>query len=163
MYCWRHIVQVNNTNTQPNSRKTTPRDQKDAQNKLMKGLLDLIILQFLNTQPMHGYQIMASIRKSFGVNFGPSTIYQLLGQLEEKGHIISKWNTDSQRPKRIYMLTEEGKSILNFIEDSFNLICKKISAQAAATPITETVCARTLRPEKLRAPEQHISQRLKTL
>ena len=47
--------------------------QKEVQVKLMKGLLDLIILQFLSTQPMHGYQIITRIRKSFGVYFGPST------------------------------------------------------------------------------------------
>jgi DNA-binding PadR family transcriptional regulator len=43
--------------------------QKEAHLKLMKGLLYLIILQFLNTQPMHGYQIITKIRKSFGIYF----------------------------------------------------------------------------------------------
>ena len=51
--------------------------QKEVQVKLAKGLLDLIILQFLNSQPMHGYQVITKIRKSFGVYFGPSTIYPL--------------------------------------------------------------------------------------
>ena len=54
--------------------------QKEVQVKLMKGLLDLIVLQFLSSQPMHGYQIITKIRKSFGVYFGPSTIYPLLLQ-----------------------------------------------------------------------------------
>jgi hypothetical protein len=35
-------------------------------------------------QPMHGYQIITKIRKTFGVYFGPSTIYPLLGALEKK-------------------------------------------------------------------------------
>ena len=48
--------------------------QKEVSTKLMKGLLDLIILQFLSTQPMHGYQVITKIRKNFGVYFGPSTI-----------------------------------------------------------------------------------------
>src|SRR4030065_634851 len=62
---------------------------KEVQTKLMKGLLDLIILQFLNGQPMHGYQIITKIRRSFGVYFGPSTIYPLLGTLEKKGFVKS--------------------------------------------------------------------------
>ena len=66
--------------------------QKEVSTKLMKGLLDLIILQFLSTQPMHGYQIITKIRKNFGVYFGPSTIYPLLSTLEKKGFVKSEWN-----------------------------------------------------------------------
>jgi len=66
--------------------------QKEVSTKLMKGLLDLIILQFLSTEPMHGYQIITKIRKSFGVYFGPSTVYPLLNALEKKGFVKSEWN-----------------------------------------------------------------------
>lgn len=48
--------------------------QKEVQAKLAKGLLDLIVLQYLSTRPMHGYQIIIKIRKNFGAYFGPSTI-----------------------------------------------------------------------------------------
>jgi DNA-binding PadR family transcriptional regulator len=99
---------------------------KEIQIKLMKGLLDLIILQFLNTQPMHGYQIITKIRKTFGVYFGPSTIYPLLGALEKKGYVKSEWNMENERPRKIYKLTNEGQNLLNFTEDSLNLICRKI-------------------------------------
>jgi len=60
--------------------------QKEVQVKLAKGLLDLIILQFLNTEPMHGYEIITKVRKTFGVYFGPSTVYPLLSTLEKKGY-----------------------------------------------------------------------------
>ena len=62
---------------------------REVQTKLMRGLLDLVILQLLKSKPMHGYKIITSIRKNFGVYFGPSTIYPLLGFLEEKGYIKS--------------------------------------------------------------------------
>ena len=64
--------------------------QKEVQVKLAKGLLDLIILQYLNSEPMHGYQIITKIRKSFGIYFGPSTIYTFMAQLEKKGNIKSE-------------------------------------------------------------------------
>ena len=102
--------------------------QKEVQVKLAKGLLDLIILQYLNSQPMHGYQIITKIRKSFGVYFGPSTIYPLLALLEKKGYITSEWNMKCERPRKVYQLTNEGKAMLNFTEDSLNLICQKIGA-----------------------------------
>ncbi len=109
--------------------------QKEVQTKLAKGLLDLIILQYLNQQPMHGYQVITKIRKSFGVYFGPSTIYPFMAQLEKKGYIKSKWNTDSERPRKVYSLTNDGKAMLNFTQDSLNLLCKEMY-KTAPTEIT---------------------------
>ena len=101
-------------------------NHKEAQTKLTKGLLDMIVLEFLNEQPMHGYQIITKIRKSFGVYFGPSTIYPLLGVLEKKGQVSSAWNMEGERPRKVYQLTNEGKDLLNFTENSLNLIVKMI-------------------------------------
>jgi PadR family transcriptional regulator PadR len=105
-----------------------PSSQKEVSTKLMKGLLDLIILQFLSNEPMHGYQVITKIRKTYGVYFGPSTVYPLLGTLEKKGYIDSNWNMDFERPRKVYSLTNEGQTRLNFTEDSLNLICIKITA-----------------------------------
>jgi len=101
-------------------------NSKEVQVKLMKGLLDLIVLQFLSSQPMHGYQVITKIRKTFGVYFGPSTIYPLLNTLEKKGYVKSDWNMDNERPRKVYKLTNEGQNLLNFTEDSLNFICRKI-------------------------------------
>jgi len=112
--------------------------QKEVQVKLMKGLLDLIVLQYLGSQPMHGYQIITKIRKSFGVYFGPSTIYPLLATLEKKGHVTSEWNMTTERPRKIYKLTTRGETILNFTENSLNLLCQKIGTSSAPQLNTET-------------------------
>lgn len=101
--------------------------QKEIQTKLTKGLLDMIILQFLDEQPMHGYQIITKVRKSFGVYFGPSTVYPLLGALEKKGYVKSTWNMDSERPRKVYQLTKDGETVLNFTEGSLNIICKTMT------------------------------------
>ncbi len=103
--------------------------QKEIQTKLTKGLLDMIILQFLKQSPMHGYQIITRIRKDFGVYFGPSTIYPLLCALEKKGFLSSVWNMDTDRPRKIYELTENGRMVLNFTEGSLNRICKSITPE----------------------------------
>ena len=100
--------------------------QKETQTKLTKGLLDMIILQYLEQQPMHGYQVITKIRKGFGVYFGPSTIYPLLGLLEKKGYVKSAWNMNTERPRKVYTLTNEGKNVLSFTESSLNLICKNM-------------------------------------
>ena len=130
---------------------------KEAQTKLTKGLLDMIVLEFLNEQPMHGYQIITKIRKSFGVYFGPSTIYPLLGVLEKKGQVSSAWNMEGERPRKVYQLTNEGKDLLNFTENSLNLIVKMIGVnnstesanKAEQTSITNQF---TLKKTKISAP-----------
>jgi len=101
--------------------------QKEVQAKLTKGLLDMILLQYLEQESMHGYEVITKIRKDFGVYFGPSTIYPLLGQLEKKGYVKSSWNMNFERPRKIYNLTSDGKSVLNYSENSLNFICKNLA------------------------------------
>ncbi len=127
--------------------------QKEVQTKLAKGLLDLIILQYLKQEPMHGYQVITKIRKSFGVYFGPSTIYPFMSQLEKKGYIKSQWNTDSERPRKVYTLTNDGRTMLNFTEDSLSLLRHKMGASvtnedephAGAIPHKHVVAPATIR------------------
>jgi PadR family transcriptional regulator PadR len=139
-YCWTKIQKVRNEIMMNNS--------KEVQAKLMKGLLDLIILQFLNGQPMHGYQIITKIRKTFGVYFGPSTIYPLLGTLEKKKFVKSEWNMTTERPRKVYKLTTEGQNLLNFTEDSLNFICKKIGTPGVSKngSIEDNISQAALRP-----------------
>jgi len=103
--------------------------QKEVSTKLTKGLLDVIVLQFLSVESMHGYQIITKIRKNFGVYFGPSTVYPLLGVLEKKGFIDSKWDMSSERPRKIYRLTADGQSALSFTEESLAFICRRITTE----------------------------------
>jgi len=114
--------------------------QKEIQVKLTKGLLDIIVLQILENEPMHGYQIITSIRRNFGVYFGPSTIYPLLTGLEKKGYLLSEWNMASDRPRKVYTLTEVGRNLLNFTEGSLNLIVRNMTN---ATTQTATVTMQT--------------------
>jgi PadR family transcriptional regulator PadR len=133
-------------------------NSKEVQVKLMKGLLDLIVLQFLSTQPMHGYQIITKVRKTFGVYFGPSTIYPLLNALEKKGYVKSEWNMNSERPRKVYKLTSEGQSLLNFTEDSLNFICRKIGTPGLPKGVLgeENVHQPALRPLLKRIEEKPV-------
>jgi PadR family transcriptional regulator PadR len=100
--------------------------KREIQTKLMRGLLDFVILQFLKDQPMHGYQVISSLRKNFGVYFGPSTIYPLLSLLEKKGYIKSHWDLNNDRPRKVYSLTSQGMDMLNLTRISLNHIYKKL-------------------------------------
>jgi len=102
--------------------------QNEIQNKIVKGLLDMIVLELLNKQPMHGYQIIIEIRKVFGIYYGPSTVYPLLETLEKKGVVKSAWTTNFERPRKIYKLTSYGENILDFAEDSLTLIRRTMAS-----------------------------------
>jgi len=133
----RHIVHTcNNKTVGQEYRKDIgmKHKMKEVQTKLMRGLLDLVVLQFLRVHPMHGYKIITSIRKNFGVYFGPSTIYPMLSELEEKRYVESRWDLEAERPRKVYQLTAEGQSLLDCTENSLNHIHKKILTMGMNKP-----------------------------
>jgi len=101
-------------------------NQKQVQTKLTKGLLDIIILQNVGRESMHGYQLITKIRKDYGISFGPSTVYPLLLTLEKKGFLKSSWQMNTERPRKIYELTEDGRNALSYSSESLSLICKNM-------------------------------------
>jgi len=106
--------------------------------KLMRGLLDLVVLQFLRAQPMHGYQVITSLRKQFGVYFGPSTIYPMLSVLEENGYIKSHWDLENDRPRKVYGITPQGGELLSCTEDSLTHIYRKLAIGTNKIPFVGT-------------------------
>ena len=126
MYECGHIVHLYNKKTE--AEKMTK--NKEIQTKLTKNLLDLIILQILEQHPMHGYELMVTVRKSFGVCFGASTIYPLLNTMEKKHYLKYFWDMDSERPRKIYELTSDGKSMLDFTTGALGAICKSFGRNA---------------------------------
>lgn len=102
---------------------------KKVQTRLLRALSDLIILRFLDGEPMHGYKVISKFRKTFGVYFGPSTIYPLLNALEREGYVKSEWETMSGRPRRVYRLTATGKNLLGLTEETLDLIRRKLDSK----------------------------------
>ena len=100
---------------------------RKAEIKLVRGLLDLVVLGLLKEKPIHGYGIITSIRRNFGVYFGPSTVYPMLAELEKKGNIKSEWDLTHDRPRKVYSLTGEGHSLLNGTEESLYQICNRLN------------------------------------
>ena len=100
---------------------------RKAEIKLVRGLLDLVVLGLLKQKSIHGYGIITSIRRNFGIYFGPSTVYPLLGELETKGYIKSEWDLTHDRPRKVYSLTTEGHSLLTGTEESLYQICNRLN------------------------------------
>lgn len=116
-------------------RKKMSITHKNVQTKLTKGLLDLIILQLLDSHPMHGYELIVTIRKFYGVTFGASTIYPLLNTMEKKSYIKCNWNMNGERPRKVYTLTNDGKSLLDYTTGSLRAICRTMGTDNIQTRV----------------------------
>jgi len=94
----------------------------------------LVVLRLLIAHPMHGYQIITSLRKNFGVYFGPSTIYPLLSAMEENGYIKSHWDLENDRPRKVYEITPPGAELLNSTQELLSHIYRKLAIGTGRIP-----------------------------
>ncbi len=84
-----------------------------------KGNLQFIILQMLEEESRHGYQIIKDLEERFKGFYSPSpgSVYPILQMLEDRDFVsISK-----EGNKKIYTITDEGKTFLkeNVDQDEF--------------------------------------------
>ena len=121
---------------------------KKVDQNLTRGMLDLVVLGLLKNKSMHGYGIIQSIRKNFGVYFGPSTVYPYLKDLEKKGQIKSEWDMSHERPRKVYTLAPKGNDFLVGTEQSLRTFCHKLSSMGINAP-SQTIN----KPERTLAPK----------
>lgn len=82
---------------------------------VLRGTLDLLILQTLKLEPMHGWGISRRIRDRSDDAFevGQGSLYPALQRLEQRGWIDSEWRrTEENRRAKFYRLTSSGKKAL---------------------------------------------------
>ncbi|HEX9887478.1 MAG TPA: PadR family transcriptional regulator [Longimicrobiales bacterium] len=87
----------------------------DASLALLKGTLDVLILETLRRGPLHGYGISRWLRvtteEAFSVEEG--ALYPALRRLDKKGFVESRWGeTDTGREAKFYELTPAGRTEL---------------------------------------------------
>ena len=108
--------------------KTPPPDP--SRSELLKGTLDMLILQTLTVQPMHGYAIAQHIaRLSEDVlTVEQGSLYPALERLQKKGWVTSKWGeSPTGRQARYYTLTAAGRRQLGQQVESFDRVSLAIA------------------------------------
>lgn len=78
---------------------------------LFTGTLDLLILQTVAAEPLHGYAIGRWIRARGrgALDVEEGALYPALHRLEERGLLEASWGrTDTGRRAKFYVLTPEG-------------------------------------------------------
>ena len=79
---------------------------------LLKGTVDLLILQSLRQRPLHGYEVSRWVHdRTDGVLVvEDAALYQALHRLEDKGLIESEWGlSENNRRAKFYQLTSDGR------------------------------------------------------
>lgn len=80
---------------------------------LFTGTLDLLVLQTVAVEPLHGYAIGRWIRDTGGEALAveEGALYPALHRLEARGFLEASWGrTDTGRRAKFYALTEEGRA-----------------------------------------------------
>ena len=105
--------------------------------ELKKGSAELLILSLVEDQPRHGYDIGQLIeqRSDGALKFSVGSLYPLLYRLEKRGWIQGRWvEKPSQRRRRYYRITAEGKKVLKAQKNSWLEFVEAINSIAGIEP-----------------------------
>jgi|ERR1700733_13760679 PadR family transcriptional regulator, regulatory protein PadR len=83
--------------------------------ELLQGTLDMLVMQALLREPMHGYAIAQVIRSRSGevLTVETGSLYPALHRLERQKWVKSEWKlTESKQRARYYQLTAVGRKQL---------------------------------------------------
>lgn len=83
---------------------------KNLSLELRRGTLTLAVLSQLDTA-QYGYSLLQRLAAS-GVDIDQNTLYPLLRRLESQQLLDSDWSVEGSRPRRYYVLSEQGRSAL---------------------------------------------------
>ena len=93
------------------------------QTQLRKGLLELVVLNFLRHGRYHGYDIVQSLKLIKGLKIPRGNLYPILARLQTDGLVISHTEPSQDGPPRkYYELTKLGIKTL----DEMNLHWQQI-------------------------------------
>ncbi len=79
-----------------------------------KVYIRIATLILLSKKPYHGYEIMKEIKERTRGFWRPTAggMYPILKDLQESGYIEGEWDVKTRRRKRIYKITESGRTVL---------------------------------------------------
>jgi PadR family transcriptional regulator PadR len=111
---------------------TKTRERKD----LFPGALEMMILQILHHQPLHGYGLVQHIQRASNdlLRVEEGSLYPALQRLLKAGCVSARWGTSANgRRVRTYQLTRAGKQHLEREVSSFEQMLEGI--KLVLTPV----------------------------
>lgn len=94
--------------------------------QMKKGVLDMLVLKLLQSEPKYGYQIIQEMREKSNAVFSlkDGTLYPILYRLEDEHFVKSRWQDGEgkQVPRKYYEITDKGLSALSEITEVWDNI-----------------------------------------
>jgi PadR family transcriptional regulator PadR len=82
----------------------------DMQIQVSSGLLEAIVLNTTEKEPVYGYKITQEVLKN--INISESTLYPVLRRLEKNGNLSSYNKEYMGRNRKYYQITQSGRELL---------------------------------------------------
>ena len=92
--------------------------------ELKRGTIVLSVLSLLDGEK-YGYALVQELENN-GVIVDQSTLYPLLRRLESQKLLKSDWLVEGKRPRKYYVITDEGKIIRSTLIDEWRGIVKNL-------------------------------------
>jgi len=104
-------------------------DENMFQNLIVELRRGTQILQVLSQmrRTQYGYSLLQSLEEQ-NIKIEAGTLYPLLRRLESQGILKSEWDTSESRPRKYYVLSDDG----NELYEKLKLEWKKISDEMHA-------------------------------
>ena len=106
------------------------RSEEPPRSELLKGTLDMLVLQTLTLQPMHGYAIAQHIERLSDavLTVEKGSLYPALQRLQKQGWVTSRWGASpTGRRARYYTITAAGRRQLGERISSFDRVLGAIA------------------------------------
>jgi PadR family transcriptional regulator, regulatory protein PadR len=98
---------------------------------LPQGTLDMLVLQVLASEPLHGYAIAQRIRRLSRdvVKVPQGTLYPALHRLENRKLLAAEWKaSETGRNAKYYRLTQRGRRQLEAESQSWARLAEAVAA-----------------------------------
>lgn len=82
--------------------------------ELKRGTIVLSVLSQMG-EPMYGYNLVTRLTQ-MGMPVETNTLYPLLRRLESQGLLQSEWDVSEGKPRKYYVITEEGTEIYRILK-----------------------------------------------
>ena len=93
--------------------------------ELRRGVIVLAVLSLLQEE-QYGYSILKRLSDEC-LEVDQGTLYPLLRRLETQGLLESKWQLEEARPRRYYVLSAEGRSMLPRLASEWEKITSQMN------------------------------------
>jgi len=94
--------------------------------ELRRGVVQLVALHYLE-QRRYGYDLVRLLAEA-GFRIEEGTLYPILRRFEKQGVLTSEWDTSGARPRKYYVLSDEGRSLKTRMRDAWGAARKATDA-----------------------------------